>query len=146
MRAAVRAVRALTSVCLIAAIAGCADPAARLREMTYPPDFNYLPPERLRSIMWKLAAQVAEVNRLLHDPAPSANGTQEAVVAALSAMEAVAFQLGPAGLQSNHPRVSDNAERFQRDVSAALAAARRDPPNYFLAGTLSGACAWCHGN
>jgi len=33
---------------------------------------------------------------------------------------------------------------FRRDIEMARLAAERDPPNYFLAGSVAGSCSYCH--
>lgn len=131
-------------VLLAACLSGCSLRGEDVRAWTYPPDFNYVPAERLRSVMWRLGAGVAELDRLLRAEHSGEEPPRGEVVATLQALQAAAQELGPAGWPSNHPRIGDNVGRFQAEVAAALAAARRDPPQYFLAGSLAGACGLCH--
>jgi outer membrane murein-binding lipoprotein Lpp len=135
----------------IAAIAGWVGVAAvlvpgcaSLREHTYPPDFNYIPKERLQSTMWQLADRMGELDRRMRATDAASRPSQEEVVGMLEDMERISRALGPGGWPSNHPRVSQNVEAFRSDLAAARREAARHPPNYFLAGRLSGACLRCH--
>jgi hypothetical protein len=62
----------------------------------------------------------------------------------LAGMEEAAASLGPAGWPSNHPQIGANLDRLWRDIEHARRAAEREPPNYFYAGVVSGACLYCH--
>lgn len=55
---------------LASAFIACADVSSRLRRYTYPPDFNYIAEEQLRSTMWQLARDVRELDRSVRAPAP----------------------------------------------------------------------------
>lgn len=115
-----------------------------LREHTYPPRFNYIPKERLQSTMWRLAAQLSELDRRMRAPDAASRPSQDEVVRLLAEMERDARELGPGGWPSNHPRVSRGVEAFRDDLQAARRAASRTPPDYFLAGRVAGACLHCH--
>jgi cytochrome c553 len=117
----------------------------RLREHTYPPTFNYIPHERLTSTMWALADHVSRLDAVMRDTSLADEARQQQVVAELTAMDATAEALGPGDWPSNHPKVSRNIERFRADVELARHAAQMSPPNYFLAGSIAGACLNCHG-
>jgi len=132
----------------LASLAGlaCADaPLDRLREHTYPPTFRYITDAQLHSAMWALADHASRLDRVMRDPAAAGEDLQSQVIAQLAGMERAAATLGPPGWPSNHPHVSRNLASFERDVEAARHAAELDPPNYFLAGSVSGACMHCHG-
>ena len=116
----------------------------RLRAHTYPPSFNYIPEERLRSTMWELADHVAQLDRRMREPGSGGDDVKEQVLLELTGMQRAAAALGPGGWPSNHPEVSRNIDRFRQDLDAARHAAELDPPNYFLAGSIAGACTSCH--
>jgi hypothetical protein len=46
-------------------VSSCADIAARVRRHTYPPTFNYITDEQLRSTMWRLAYHSRELRELM---------------------------------------------------------------------------------
>ncbi len=123
-------------------IAGC-NPA-KIRRFTYPPDFKYLEQSQVESAMLKLARHVRSLDRILREPTPESTDQQAQVVKILRAMETTATELDPGGQRSNHPLIDRNIKAFRQDIEAARRAAEHDPPNYFLAGTVSGACRSCH--
>jgi len=115
-----------------------------LREHTYPPSFNYVSEEQLQSAMWKLADQAIRLDRMMRTANVGDEALQAQVIWLLTEMVFVTGELGPADWPSNHPRVSRNVAVFRRDLEAARRAVEVDPPNYFLAGFISGACVHCH--
>jgi len=54
-------------------------------------------------------------------------------------------KLDQSGWPTNHPKVEMNLPTFRRDVKFAREAIEREPPNYLLAATATGACVLCHG-
>jgi hypothetical protein len=116
----------------------------RLREHTYPPSFNYIPEDQLKSTMWELAAHAAELDRLMRQSKLAGPALQEQVIFQLTELERVAEALGPGDWPSNHPQVSRNIEHFRRDIELARSTAALEPPNYFLAGSVAGTCVHCH--
>jgi len=140
--------------CLLGVLLGCAvvalaaacsnDGSGTLRKHTYPPDFNYIPPEQLKSVMWQLAAEVRQLENAVHRAEAGEPVSPAAVAQLLDQMEQSAGQLGQGGDPSNHPRISQNVERLRADIRRARRGVGLDPPNYFWAGSLSGACRYCH--
>lgn len=122
----------------------CADIPARVRKYTYPPDFNYITTKQLHSTMWQLAEQTERLNQILRLMSPVTETERAEIVQLLNAMQTVTDDLTGQGWSSNHPEVDFNLGRFQRDVALARRSVESDPPNYFLAGSLSGACLYCH--
>ena len=116
----------------------------RLREHTYPPSFNYISAEQLQSTMWKLADHASRLDGLMRASRDGNEALRAQVIWQLTEMDRAAESLGPAGWPSNHPRVSRNVDAFRRDLEAARHAVELDPPNYYLAGSVSGACVHCH--
>jgi len=139
--------RAATALVVWGVIATClwGCSGQQIRDWTYPPDFNYISSGELRSVMSQIAAQVAALNALLRKPGAPDEITRAQIVQRLQALDAAAQRLGPGGWPSNHPRIADHAQRFQRDIALALSAAQQEPPQYFFAGSLSGSCSICHG-
>jgi hypothetical protein len=124
-------------------LAACADFAARLRKHTYPPSFHYITDEQLRSTMWRLAFHAREL-RARMDSSEDAARYRAEVLSHLEGMELAAADLNRSGWPTNHPLIDANHANLLRDIRMAQAAARREPPNFLLAGTVAGACAYCH--
>jgi hypothetical protein len=116
----------------------------QLREHTYPPSFNYISAEQMQSTMWQLADHAAKLDRLMRTSGDGDEALRAQVIWRLAEMERVALALGPGDWPSNHPRVSRNVESFRSELESARRAAELDPPSYFLAGSVSGACVQCH--
>jgi hypothetical protein len=138
--------KAWRSLFLIACVlaAGCADMAQWMRRRTYPPDFRYLSRSEVRSTMGELAYHTRELNRLMH-ASENPREQRAEVVAELRAMERVAEGLNQSGWPSNHPLIDMNLQNFLRDIRFARESVEREPPNFLLAGSLTGACVYCHG-
>lgn len=139
--------RAAARIAALVLLAAACSPAARerVRAYTYPPDFNYIPRDELRSTMWELADRVVELDRVMRQSAPGDESMRGEVIRLLGEMQALSGNLGPGGdWPSNHPRVSRNVDAFRRELEAARRAVELDPPRYFLAGSISGACVHCH--
>ncbi|MCC6807500.1 MAG: hypothetical protein IT381_08755 [Deltaproteobacteria bacterium] len=118
----------------------CAPLTGSIRAVTYAPTFHYIPRAELRTTMWLLAGDVVELENLLQRPAPLVVGKD--VVDRLSLMQAHAATLD--GKPTNHPKIDEHLDDFRRAVTAAKLAAEADPPNYYLAGALTGSCTSCH--
>ncbi len=128
---------------LACALAGCSRTAEEVRRHTYPSNFEYLEGEHVREHMVRVTHDVAELDGLLRAPKehPAA---RERVVAVLADLEKAVEELGAVGRPTNHPLLDAGREAFVGDVRAARAAVEREPPDYFLAGNVAGACARCH--
>jgi hypothetical protein len=123
---------------------GCADFARWLRQYTYPPEFRYLERDEVRSTMRQLAFHSRELNRLIQ----SSDGPQKQrseIIEHLRAMEEAAEKLDQSGWPTNHPLIDMNLPSFRRDLKFAREAIEREPPNFLLAGPVTGACVYCHG-
>ena len=133
----------LLSVCLLALQAiSCANLGAWVRQYTYPPTFHYITDEQLRSTMWRLAFHSRELHNLIaRDATASQRGE---VLQHLRIMEQATLDLNRTSWPTNHPLVDAKRPTFLRDIKNAQDAAGRDPPSFLLAGTVSGACAYCH--
>jgi hypothetical protein len=121
----------------------CADFAGRVRQYTYPPTFHYISDEQLRSTMWRLAYHSRELRELMASPEETAVHRLE-VLQHLRMMEQATIELNRTGWPTNHPLVDANRSSLLQDIRTAQEAVSRDPPNFVLAGSVSGACAYCH--
>lgn len=94
--------------------------------------------------MWRFAAKVQQLDDVMREMQPSREGPKREVDRILSEMEQISMNLGPEGWPGNHPKVSRRIERFRDDLAAARRALALNPPNYYLAGSIAGACSHCH--
>jgi hypothetical protein len=124
-------------------VLGCAGFAGWVRQYTYPPTFHYITDEQLRSTMWRLAYHSRELRELMVSPDETAAHRAE-VLQHLRVMEQATIDLNRTGWPTNHPLIDANRSSLLQDIRTAQEAVSRDPPNFLLAGAVSGACAYCH--
>jgi hypothetical protein len=88
--------------------------------------------------MWTLASMGDELDQLMKsDPVDHA-----AALAILRKMEKTTVSLRAS--KKRHPVLAEGIDSFYDDVSKARQGAEADPPNYYFAGKVSGACVYCH--
>lgn len=118
------------------------------RESRPAPRFDTMPREVVHSAMWQLARGTERIQVVMRStPAGTLPGDEQRaeVLDALAAMEAIAATLSSEEAKSSHPMLARNVDAFAAEIATARRAVERDPPNYFWAGTIAGACAHCHG-
>ncbi len=116
----------------------------QIREHTYPQTFHYLDRTQLRGTMGLFANHIRQLNNLLQDETNQVPDRQAQIVGNLQAMELAANQLKPTGEISGHRLIDQNLDAFREELRKAREAAGTEPPHYFLAGKLVGACMACH--
>ena len=136
--------RAVFLFSTILVISGCADFAAAVRQVTYPPDFQYVTGQEFRSRMDRMAFQLQLLDRALMEDAAGRPPQQEQVLGNLRNIERVASSLQAGEAGSSHPFLQDFMEGFVSDVEQARNAAALDPPSYYYAGRVAGGCVNCH--
>ena len=88
--------------------------------------------------MWSLASMGDELDTLMKtDPVDG-----QAATAILERMEKTTVKLR--GQKTKHPVLADSIDSFYDEVVKARKGAEADPPNYYFAGKVSGACVYCH--
>ena len=107
-----------------------------------PPTFHYITDEQLRSTMWRLAYHSRELHDLMTHEATTSKRAE--VLQHLRIMEQATLDLNRTGWPTNHPLVDAKRSNLLRDIKNAQEAVSRDPPSFLLAGTVAGACAYCH--
>lgn len=127
---------------LVPLVAGC---ARTVRESTYAPSFTYQERDEVRSTMWQLAGGVRQLNEALRSDERAPEERQAEVVRLLDEIQLAAGRLKGAET-SNHPLLEEHLDDFLTDVRNARQAAAGDPPSYFFAGNVTGACMYCHGS
>ena len=131
-------------VMVLGVFVGCADPAATIRTFTYPPDFKYVSGAELKSTMDALAQDLTRLDLALNAAQRSEAIDEGEVVRILAEIERTAQKLDARSVGSNHPFLEDYMGRFGDTVQQARIAASLNPPNYYLAGRVAGACVSCH--
>jgi len=126
-----------------AVFGGCGSGAA-IRQVTYPPSFQYLEQREVHTAMGRLARDINRLERLLTSDGAVNAQQRDQVVGVLRDMETAAAELAPQGRRTNHPRIDRNIEAFRHELQLARLAAEQEPPNYFPAGSIAGACQACH--
>lgn len=134
-----------TTLLAASVMAGCDDLPARLRRHTYPPNFKYIERTEVRSTMWQLASDVHQLDDLMRRPGPVDETRRGQIAQLLSAMDDTARTLATNGRPTNHPLIEDNLEGFRQALATARASVVSERPNYYLVGSVSGACLGCHG-
>lgn len=127
-------------------LGGCGGGGAeRVRRHTYPTDFRYVTDDELQASMVRLASALSELDRLLARDPSVEEVPRQRVAALLTEMENAARSLGAEALPSNHPRLGMHLGELRTTIERARRDVQRDPPRYYRAGVLSGACLVCHG-
>ena len=128
-------------VCLTALIVGgCSE----VRVRPYPPDIVYLDEQQIESTMMRLSADIWTINDIFDNNEYISTFNRERIVVLLKEMENEAMTLGAGTQKTNHLFIDEHIDQFKDDVVAARLAIEADPPNYYLAGRLSGSCLACH--
>jgi hypothetical protein len=135
--------RRMFAVLFMLQLTGCADFARWVRQYTYPSEFHYLERDEIRSAMNRLAFHSRELNQLLRSSDDNQAKRSE-IIAHLKAMDEAAEKLDKSGGPGNHPLIDTNLPRLRRDLKFAQEAIEREPPNFSLAGSVTGACVYCH--
>lgn len=125
-------------------IAACAEPAAKLRQHTYPPDFQYITAEQLQMTMWQIAALTERLDQIVSEPA-SIPAHRIEILTLLEQLERTADEMRTEGVPSSHPLINANFDRFLDDIRQARRDVAREPPSYFRVSGLPSACRYCHG-
>lgn len=123
----------------------CETPFRGFRATTFPPDLSYLPPARIRTVMWVLAGEIQHLEQLLNQPERSAPPNRQSEVSkTLERMQVAMRTLDEPGRTNQHPLLNENFERFLDRLERAKRSVDREPPNYFYASTIAGSCSFCH--
>lgn len=115
-----------------------------VRKVTYPPDFNYISKEKLTSTMQSFAWYTTLLDNSLRDASSVTREQRQSAISILEKMEKLSLKLGSEALTSNHDIVSFNIDQFRLRIINARDGLLQEPPNYYLAGSVSGYCLNCH--
>jgi len=141
-----QAVRYAALVVGFAVAVACSGPRGGVPRESTAPEFSYITEEQLQSAMWQLASSIESLQAVFASRKPLRQSQRVEVIDILDQMIAAADELGPSGLSTNHPRITDNLGRFREKLEIARESASMNPPRYYLVGNLSGTCLACHGS
>jgi len=123
---------------------GCAGTSLKdVREMTYPPNFHYISNDEIRATMAAMAVEVEALDRIMWQRDGSPEVDRERVIETLIRLDSLASRLKRRE-QSNQHQIQIHAPQLVDDIDRALFAARLEPPSYYYAGLVAGACSYCH--
>jgi len=132
-------------LCTKLVLTGCANGVLEsIRKVTYPPDFNYISSDNLTSTMQQFAWYTTLLDNSLQNTLPVPESQRLNAISTLRKMEKLSHELGEDNLSSNHSIVSFNIKRFRQNIINARDGLLIDPPNYYLAGSVSAYCLNCH--
>ena len=115
-----------------------------ISRVNYPPDFHYISKRDIESTMGQLATEVVALDAMLSKPSGPTAEDRETILAILSRMRTLAGQL-KTGSRSSHPRLERYAPQLRDDLDRARHEVQMsDPPSYYRAGQVVGACNYCH--
>ncbi len=117
---------------------------AQIRKVTYPPEFIYLEQKDINNKMVLMSIYIRQMNQILSRKDNTNSEDQTRIVKLLSAINSTTDSLGAGSPDTNHLIIDGHIDQFKSDVIAAISAAKANPPNYFVAGQLSGSCVACH--
>lgn len=126
--------------CLAVILVSC----AKVRKVTYPPNFVYIEKTGVKSTMSVFAENVLLIDKELMTKKERKNIDREKIVAAMDAILSAANALDQGMEQTNHRVIDHNLEVFRGSVKQARLMVQKQPPNYYQAGQLSGQCMACH--
>ncbi len=112
-----------------------------------PPDFDYADGAELRSQMHQLAFELQQLDlALVGETSDSVTdrSTRDAIVNHLNDIERIGNDLREGDLSTSHTFLRNDMDSFLSTVSRARRAAEDNPPTYYMAGRVSGACVNCH--
>ncbi|NKB32745.1 MAG: hypothetical protein GKR91_06570 [Pseudomonadales bacterium] len=113
-------------------------------QIANPPPFDYADGEELRSRMHQLAFELQELDLLMYAEDNRDARFQQQVVSSLEDIERLGGLLRQTDLSTRHRFMLDDMTRFLSTISRARQSAERNPPGYYQAGRVSGACVNCH--
>lgn len=138
----------LLALCITVLTACSNQIAASIRQVTYPPEFKYIEPQKLRTDMSKLAQQMRLLDTALVTSSQPSESEQiiqrQKVLTALGNIERLASKLQTGEGGSTHSFMRDYMDDFVRRVGEARMAASLPQPRYYFAGQVAGGCINCH--
>ena len=133
----------------LATVGGCSfapsqGAAAGVRAVMDPPEFSNLQREDIHDAMRAMAVQVQALDEALRAADLDEATRQARVLGALELLKSGAQTLQTPGKTTHHAMIEQRLPQFLQDLDNARTQAAQTPPQYFLAGSISGSCMACH--
>ena len=109
-----------------------------------PPALAEIPESETRSLMALLAPHLVEIDTILAGGLPLEPGERQALWEHLDAMTRLLDDLPEGHLDPYHPQFGWRLGTLRRDLALARTAVGAEPPEYYLVGTITGSCTYCH--
>lgn len=93
--------------------------------------------------MGKLAKDVVALDEFIREAPEIRSESNEELLAILRSMRSAASSISKGG-DTNHPRIDRYLPKLIDDIDRAIGAAENRSNNYYYAGTVIGACEYCH--
>lgn len=113
-------------------------------QIASPPPFDFVDGENLRSRMHQLAFELQRLDMTLMGADSGDMVEQQQVVQSLENIERLASVIRENELSVRHTFLSDDMAGFISTVTRARMSAESNPPQFYMAGRVSGACVNCH--
>lgn len=140
--------RRLSAVLALTVLAGCSsNGGSGFPGIANPPEFDYASGGELRSQMHRLAFELQQLDMALSaetSDMETDRGTRDDIVDHLSDIERIGNDLREGDMSTSHTFLRNDMDSFLATVSRARRAAESNPPRYYMAGRVSGACVNCH--
>ena len=130
---------ALIALLCASVVFGC----AQIRKVTYPRNFVYLEHKQLRNKMALLSFYLRRLNETMLEHSIAGSDPQQDILVLLNKIDGLTVELGGT-VTTNHLVIDDHIDEFKIDVKRAIHEASANPPNYYMAGRLTGSCTGCH--
>ena len=141
--------RPLLAVFVMAAMSACSTSGGgnSFPDIANPPPFDYAGGAELRSQMHRLAFELQQLDLALvaeSSGGEADRGSQDVIVSHLRDIERIGTDLREGDMSSIHSFLRADMDSFLSTVDRARRAAENNPPRYYMAGRVSGACVNCH--
>lgn len=142
-------VRYLSACFALAALSACSTSGGgnSFPDIANPPPFDYAGGAELRSQMHRLAFELQQLDLALVAESSgdeADRGSQDVIVSHLRDIERIGTDLREGDMSTVHSFLRADMDSFLSTVDRARRAAENNPPRYYMAGRVSGACVNCH--
>lgn len=139
----------LSTAVVLAVLTACGSNGGgdRFPGIANPPAFDYADGAELRSQMHRMAFELQQLDLALAAETSEREidrGRQDVIVNHLQDIERIGSELREGDMSTSHTFLRNDMASFLSTVSRARRAAEDNPPSYYMAGRVSGACVNCH--
>lgn len=138
------AARGVIAVLTLAFLTGCSSGGGGFPQIANPPPFDYADGTELRSQMHRLAFELQQLDMALTSGMERDRNSQDEIVSHLGNIANIGDDLRQGDMSTNHTFLRNDMANFLSTVNRARMAAQNNPPDYYMAGRVSGACVNCH--